>query len=497
MMTWYKSAQNESIECEMSNEDLLAYSNIVINVRSKNTDISTDHTLKNYPSLAELVRSGYAPLAFSRCMRKGAAPWGIYASWLPYWTLERLLRDDEYTDTFYSRHSIIDETRTNLAHWFMESFMKFAAEDPSRSNDSLQSVISSKYITSDMISRFWELDRNEREKSSRSRGDSDWMKKAQIYVSLFRNQNTPSNIQLEIVRLTGYRNDSFRWLVKNPNGSGDAMALMLESDKKDSFSRLGRNGVKNMFNEILLSEKISDSVANVISSRLLKIVSSKNYNVYGKELTDSHHTNSGDMSFDEKASIMEYVHGICMTTQSKAAMNNLFSLVLAMGGIRQKEHSLEPLKSRHFFSAYTSQSATMSIVRMLSTFVVNHEKMDQELLQKILVYISSIDNLYTDDVMKEDGMTLVGFDTPGIIWSTFSSHGIPERANAPSAEWDRFVVNSKSNIVNAVKKMDMKKFLANAESTGMDKLKVYKIVISQIKIKMGKMDSWINRSSGL
>lgn len=493
-MTWYKSAQSESLECEMSNEELIAYSRVVSDLNTKNTDIFTDDRLRGYPSLVELMRSGYAPLAFSRCMRKGAAPWGIYGSWLPFWALEKLLRDDGYTNFLYSRHSIIDETRTNLAHWFMETFMPLAAGNPHLSKDSFHSLISNKYITSDMISRFWELDRKEREKSIRSSDKIDLASKAEFYASLFRNQNTPSNIQLEIAKLTGYRNDSFRWLIRNPNGSGDAMAWMLDNDRESSFSKVGRNYVKNIFNGIPGDAKISDSIANVISSRMLKIVADKNYNVYGSGLPDSSFKNSNDMSFEEKSTIMEYLNKICMTTQSKAAINNLFSLVLAMGGIEKKEHSLEPLKSRHFFSNYTKSSATMNIVRMLSTFVVNHEKMDQELLQKILVYLSSIDNLYLDDVMENDGIRMTGFDTVGIVWSALSGYGIPERESFEShAEWERFVADSKNNIINAVKKLDMKKFLAHAESTGMPKLKMYKIAISQVRIKMGGMDSWAKR----
>ena len=493
-MTWYKSAQAESLECEMSNDELLAYSRVVCNLKQKNVYFFTDDTLRSYPSLVELMRSGYAPLAFSRCMRKGAAPWGIYGSWLPFWTLQKLLRDDGYTGVLYSRHSIIDETRTNLAHWFMETFMPLAAGNPHLSKDSFHSLISNKYITSDMISRFWELDRKEREKSIRSSDKIDLASKAEFYASLFRNQNTPSNIQLEIAELTGYRNDSFRWLIRNPNGSGDAMAWMLDNDRESSFSKVGRNYVKNIFNGIPGDAKISDSIANAISSRMLKIVADKNYNVYGSGLPDSSFKNSNDMSFEEKSTIMEYLNKICMTTQSKAAINNLFSLVLAMGGIEKKEHSLEPLKSRHFFSNYTKSSATMNIVRMLSVFVVNHEKMDQELLQKILVYLSSIDNLYLDEVMENDGARMTGFDTVGIIWSAFSGYGIRERESFEyHAEWSKFVSDSKINIINAVKKLDMKKFLAHAESTGMPKLNMYKIAISQVRIKMGGMDSWAKR----
>ena len=493
-MTWYKSAQAESLECEMSNEELLEYSRVVSNLKQKNTDIFTDDTLRSYPSLVELMRSGYAPLAFSRCMRKGAAPWGIYGSWLPFWTLEKLLRDDGYTDLLYSRHSIIDETRTNLAHWFMETFMPLAAINPNLSKDSFHTLISNKYITSEMISRFWELDRKEREKSIRSSDEIDLASKAEFYASLFRNQNTPSNIQLEIAKITGYRNDSFRWLIRNPNGSGDALAWMLDNDRENSFSKVGRNYVKNIFDSMPVDAKISDSIANAISSRMLKIVKDKNYNVYGNGLPDSGFKNSKDMSFEEKSTIMEYLNKICMSTQSKAAMQNLFSLVLAMGGIEKKEHSLEPMKGRHFFSNYTRSSATMNIVRMLSVFVVNHEKMDQELLQKILVYLSSIDNLYLDDVMEDNGMRMTGFDTVGVVWSAFSGSGIPERHSYGSgAEWERFVADSKNNIINAVKKLDMKKFLAHAESTGMPKLKMYKIAISQVKIKMGGMDSWAKR----
>ena len=76
------------------------------------------------------------------------------------------------------------------------------------------------------------MDRKEREKSIRSSDKIDLASKAEFYASLFRNQNTPSNIQLEIAKLTGYRNDSFRWLIRNPNGSGDAMAWMLDNDRQ-------------------------------------------------------------------------------------------------------------------------------------------------------------------------------------------------------------------------------------------------------------------------
>lgn len=491
-MTWYKSAQTGSFECEMSNDELLAYSKFVINLRKKSggQDFFPEDMLKNYPSVVELVRSGYAPLAFSRCMRKEAKPWGIQGSWVPYWALEKLLLDDSGIDSIYSRHSIIDETRTNLAHWFMETYMPSAVDMEDRSRDSQVVIISSKYISSEMIDAFWELDRKEREKAaSGSRNETSWMIRQETYATLFRNQNTSSKIQLEIAKLTGYRNDSFKWLVKNPNGSGDAMNWMLSNDKKNTFASFGKNGVYNMFYDMPPGATMNDSIAEVLSHHMLKIFDSKKYDIHGKGLPDPGRT--GVISYEEQSTMMEYLIRICTKTKSKAAIQNLFSLALAMGGIQKKEHSLEPLKSKHVFDAYSPRSATLMILRLLSPFVVNHEKMDKESVQKILTYISSIDNLYMDDVMESKGMTLVGYDTLGIIWTSYRSFaGTDGRSEQ---EYTEFVTDSKKKIIDAVKSLDIKKFVAHAYSIGMPKLNMYKVAISQAKIKMGKMDSWASR----
>jgi len=498
-MTWYKSAQTGSPECEMSNDELLAYSKFVINLRKKSgyQDFFPEDILRNYPSLVELVRSGYAPLAFSRCMRKEAKPWGIQGSWGPYWALEKLLLDDLGIDSMYSRHSIIDETRANLAHWFMETYMPLAVDSPNRSRDSQVVLISSKYISTEMIDAFWELDRNEREKASGSRNEMSWMIREETYATLFKNQNTSSKIQLEIAKLTGYRNDSFHWLIKNPNGSGDAMNWMLSNDKKNTFTSYGRNGVNALFFDMSPGATINDSIAEVLSHHMLKIFDSKKYDIHGKGLPDPGRT--GEFSYEEKSTLMEYLIKICTKTKSKTAMQNLFSLALAMGGIQKKEHSLEPLKSRHIFNAYSPQSATLMILRLLSPFVVNHEKMDKESVQKILIYISSIDNLYMEEVMESKGMTLIGFDTLGIIWSSYRSIAgtksfVTEQSyERHGQEFTEFMTDSKKKILDAVKSLDIKKFFAHAYSIGMPKLNMYKVAISQAKIKMGKMDSWASR----
>jgi len=476
----------------MSNDELVAYSKFVIN-RSKKSfyqdfseDILTSYILRSYPSLVELVRSGYAPLAFSRCMRKEAKPWGMQGGWAPYWAFERLLLDDLGIDSMYSRHSIIDETRTNLAHWFMETYMPLAVDSPDRSRDSQVSIISSKYISAEMIDAFWELDRNAREKSSGSRNETPWTIREETYATLFRNQNTSSKIQLEIAKLTGYRSDSFKWLIKNPNGSGDAMNWMLSKDRLNTFTSFGRNDVYNMFAGMQMGATINDSVAEVLSYHMLKIFDSKKYDIYGKGLPNN--AAISDMSYEEKYTMMEYLTKICTKTKSKQAMQNLFSLALAMGGIQKKEHSLEPLKSRHFFKAYSAQSAVLMILRLLSPFVVNHEKMDKESVQKILIYIYSIDTPYMEEVMASKGMITTGFDMPSIIWSSYVNLlGTDDRK---VEEWEEFTTDSKKKIIDALKSLDIKKFADHAHSSRLPKLNMYKVAISQAKIKMGKMDSW-------
>lgn len=74
---------------------------------------------------------------------------------------------------------------------------------------------------------------------------------------------------------------------------------MLDHDRESRFSKVGRNYVKNIFNGIPVDAKISDSIANAISSRMLKIVADKNYNVYGNGLPDSSFKNYKDMSYEE------------------------------------------------------------------------------------------------------------------------------------------------------------------------------------------------------
>jgi hypothetical protein len=541
--TWYKSAQNGSLECEMSPDELLLYQTIIhLSYIFKDSNIDkSDPTaidealkrlgpnhryfllldswkdfLKNHPSLVEIMRSGYAPLAFSRCIRTRKSDvlkdhWSINLQAIQH----LFLNDQPYSDP-----SIIKETRTNLAHWFMETFMPIITKDvyirEYLTNNTLrmvvQVVIPSEYVTSDMIIKFWESCWEERNKYRKMETKQNripqeeikpFLQRKVIFESLLKNRNTPNNIQLEITKLTGFSPESFRWLVTNPNGSGDAMKFILK-DSNDaeqgyrhlqsySLASLADATLHNIYKSMPIGAKINDSIAIAISNHVLKMFIPLQRKVEDTTLDEPTAHNKTYIDLDDI--IAEQIELICMKSDSKEALNNILSSIISYLGIEKTEHSLvingTYNKIRGGYSHYNNDLP----LRFFSLLVANHKKIDQEWLQRILIYIVMV-RRYLLAPPSEENLNLPFSQTLEAIWYHISQTLLKFVDPKEHREkWNEYAVSIKNDIINAVEKLDKKKLLARAESAGVPKLGMYKLALDHIKLKMNKKK--IHNNSGI
>ena len=503
-MSWYKLSQSDSLECEMSPQELIIYSDFIVSDAGHSGGWfkpESSINLNNEESaLRKLIDSGGAPLAFSRCIRKSGASWGIEKSILPWeamaiiFNYERKSEDGPGKINFPD--STRDETKRNLAHWYMESFLpalfKYVGSGPvdNRINWAA-SILGSRYVDSEMISRFWEYDRQGRENAlanskkglgafyQTNTAKAELRNRNVIYRLFLQNQNTPAAMQVEIVNMGAFNPESFSWILKNPNGSGEAMRDLLERSKNEVFTLHFDYGlIRRLFGDIRDSKdaKINDSVAEALSGSL-------------NWLWDYIPKGNSAEERRQKLVIVECLYGLASVTQSKKAMDGLLDLAMKIGGLEETQHSLEPLRKTHFFSAYTPTSATMGIMRLLSPFIINHQNTDNEKLQKILAYVSSIDNFYIDDEMSETSTKMFGYDTVGLIFSAYTSFALGyTRPHMTAKNEHDEIMKIHRFIFQALDRMDMKNFQANALETGMSKLKMYKERIGQVRIKTNRIN---------
>ena len=195
--------------------------------------------------------------------------------------------------------------------------------------------------------------------------------------------------------------------------------------------------------------------------------------------------------------LLEYLYGLAALTKSTKAMENLWDFVKKAGGIEENQGSIEPLKEGHIFTAYSTNSATMRIIKMLAPFIVNHKNTSQATLQKILTYICSID----DANLNEDEMTskFFGYDTLGLLYTAYADYGVDDRRSSwyhkEGTDLSKHAEEAYQALKEGFLKMDYNEFRAYAKAKGVSPLKIYKQRLGYLYIRMGRTRTNLNQIS--
>lgn len=477
-MNWYKWSQSDSAECAISKEDFDFYAYIVASYLKRDVfEESLKAIEKNRGSnLRQLIETGYAPLAFSRCISEYYPI--MDSSILPFQAAEEILNGEKALEIIsgssnINTQSVMSEAKKNIARWYMESFLpdaliKNTHYRPSAVFDTMSKFMSSDHINSEMIRNFWELERPNRDAVL---GVKELALRKKVYMnniySLFlMNRNTPTDIQVEIAKLSRFNENSLLAIIKNPNGSGEAVNVMLKDNKGKRMLSYSTVKLRVLFNNIIEddSKNISDSVAEVLSSYILT-------------QWDTLSTQTAVFGEDRSGQLIEYFFGLAQKTKSKKAMKNLFSFATKVLGLEETEHGMQKTNESDYFSALSPASKTRHQVRVLSPFIVNNKNIDNGLLQKILAYIHGIENR-----PQVSGQFTYGFDMFELIWSAYESYAGDFLTDLVKKKLDKSYIN----IIDAIKGMDWDNFQAHATSIGMPKLKLYKERMGFIRTRMGK-----------
>jgi hypothetical protein len=501
VMNWYKWSESEGRDPgTMSEEESILFSKVFGNYIKAPEEMLP---------IKRLVSSGYAPLAFSRSIRAGRKPWGLGgAAHGPLEVAEAIIRSDSKNNigvgtSFYPQGISFlaqthEETKRNIVGWYMETYMPalFQSEQmqwypggsvPTFLNRrALNKVIESKHLTSEMVRNFWEEDRLGRETASSASREfrgyhSAWMGRKLIYRLFLKSPAMPEDIQVEIAELCGLDSESLVSLISNPNASGDV--IRVEMRRPVGLPPLVAMDIRRTFSRIKSSKNpnISDSLAEAMSEWMVST------------LRISSNTVPLEKKY-EKASLLEYLYGLAALTKSTKAMENLWDFVKKAGGMEENQGSIEPLKEGHIFTAYSTSSQTMQMVKMLAPFIVNHKTTSQATLQKILTYICSID----DANLNKDEMTskFFGYDTLGLLYTAYADYGVGDQGSSiyhkEGTDTSKHAEETYQALKEGFLKMDYNEFRAYAKAKGISPLKIYKERMGNLYIRMGRTRTNLN-----